>query len=140
MNPLPIENIAAYKFVDLDERWVEALRPSLRERCDELGLKGTILLSPEGVNLFMSGERKAIRTFEEIITSCAPFSDLTFKRSFSADHSFRRMLVKVKKEIIPFGHPQVRPARSSANRISPGELRKWLDDGRRFVLLDTRND
>ena len=54
----PIVNISAYKFVTLDD--IVELRPQFRERCLSLGLKGTILLAPEGINMFLAGSRAAI--------------------------------------------------------------------------------
>ncbi len=140
MESLAFANIASYKFVDLDESWIKELRPSLRLQCEDLGLRGTILLSPEGVNLFLSGRRDNISSFRTFIASFGPFEDLYFKISYSADHSFRRMLVKIKKEIIPFGVSGIRPSRLTSARLHPSELKRWLDEKREVVLLDTRND
>jgi predicted sulfurtransferase len=50
------------------------------------------------------------------------------------------MLVKVKKEIIPLGLPSVRPREKTGARLAPRELKRWLDEKRDMVLLDTRND
>lgn len=140
MEPLPFANIASYKFVDLDTSWILERRHSVRVQCENLGLRGTVLLSPEGINLFLSGRRDEISSFQTYITSFKPFEDLHFKISYSADHSFRRMLVKIKQEIIPFGVPEIRPSRQTSARIHPTELKRWLDQKREVVLLDTRND
>ena len=140
MEPRPFANIAAYKFVDLEERRLESLRPALLARCKELGLRGTILLSPEGVNLFVSGAPENARALQSVITDIRPFSDLSFTTTYSSEHSFRRMLVKIKKEIIPFGFHAIKPAVASTERLHPLELRRWLDEGSEVLLLDTRND
>lgn len=140
MESLPFANVASYKFVNLDTSWIEELRPSLREQCRNLGLRGTVILSPEGINLFLSGRRDDVSFFQKVITSFKPFEDLHFKISYSADHSFRRMLVKVKREIIPFAVPGIRPSSRSTARVQPAELKQWLDEEREVVLLDTRND
>ena len=55
---MQIVNISAYKFVTLDD--IETLRPAMRERCDAVDLKGTILLAPEGINMFLAGTREQI--------------------------------------------------------------------------------
>ncbi|MBT8402190.1 MAG: sulfurtransferase [Rhodothermia bacterium] len=140
MESLPFANIASYKFVDLDRSWIEDLRPALRSQCEDLRLRGTVLLSPEGVNLFLSGQRENISSFRMYITSFGPFEDLSFKVSYSVDHSFRRMLVKVKEEIIPFRDAGIRPSRHTSARVLPSQLKRWLDEKREVVLLDTRND
>ena len=56
---MSILNISAYKFVALDD--LAALRARVVERCDALALKGTILLAPEGINLFLAAPADAVR-------------------------------------------------------------------------------
>ncbi len=133
-------NIAAYLFVDLDDAWIREQRPIIRDHCVERDLRGTILLSPEGTNVFLSGRPDAVKDFWLFFTSLHPFRDLTYKESFSNRHVYRRMLVKVKQEIISFGRDEIRPAVSTSSRIRSKELKQWIDDGRDILLLDTRND
>jgi UPF0176 protein len=94
-------NIAAYKFVPLED--LHARRKELRRLATDLKLCGTILLSPEGINLFIAGEQENIDHFLETLRSEACFADLTIKRSWTTYQPFRRMLVKIKREIIAFG-------------------------------------
>ncbi|MFQ5639773.1 MAG: rhodanese-like domain-containing protein [bacterium] len=133
-------NIAAYKFVKLSNETLNELQGALQNQCGERNLKGTILLSPEGVNLFLAGAEDAITRFRSFLTSFAVFSDLTFKVSFSKNNPFQKMRVKIKSQIIPMSVPDVHPAQSDTERISPKDLKKWLDESRDFTLLDTRND
>jgi predicted sulfurtransferase len=63
---MQIVNISAYKFVTLDD--IETLRPVMRDRCDAAGLKGTILLAPEGINMFLAGTREQIDAFMAWLT------------------------------------------------------------------------
>ncbi len=134
----PIVNIAAYKFVTLDD--LPARRIALRDRCRELGLKGTILLSPEGINLFLAGSREAIDAFVAGLRSQPEFADLETKESFSDRQPFNRMLVRLKKEIIAFGVEGIDPRVETSRRLPARELKAWLDEGRPVTLLDTRND
>ena len=60
-----IANIAAYKFVAINDR--ETLRELLHEQCFKSGLKGTILLAPEGINLFLAGEKAGIEDFLSLL-------------------------------------------------------------------------
>jgi UPF0176 protein len=132
-----ILNIAAYKFVTLDER--PALREELRELCAGLGLKGTILLAHEGINLFLAGEEAAIEQFLATLRNKSAFHDLEVKRSLSDSQPFGKLLVKLKQEIIPLGRPDIDPATDPAPRLPASELKRWLDEGKDVVLLDTRN-
>ena len=91
-------NIAAYKFITLAD--TEAMRPLYQEQCLALELKGTILLTPEGINMFLSGTRAHIDNFLAWVRSDARLADLEWKESLSNEQSHKRMLVKLKKEII----------------------------------------
>src|SRR5579871_737009 len=133
-----IANIAAYKFASLAD--LKPLRERLFELCKSWGLKGTILLSTEGINLFVAGLRPQIDLLLAELRAIPGLEDLTAKISESAEQPFHRMLVKIKKEIIAFGVEGIDPARKPAPKLSPRELKQWLDEGRPITLLDTRND
>jgi UPF0176 protein len=135
-------NIAAYKFISFDDT-VEK-RPQFRAFCEELGLKGTILLSPEGINLFLAGQREPIDRFLAWLRADARFTDIAVKESYSDRQPFNRMLVKLKAEIITMKHPLIAPEKGRAPAIEPTMLKRWLDqghddDGRPVQMIDTRN-
>lgn len=134
---LKFVNVSAYRFVSLDG--LPDLRWRLRERCLEFGLKGTILLSREGINLFVAGRPDAVDQLFAFLDEIPELRSLEAKRSLSSDQPFNRMLVKIKREIISFGRPEVDPALSPAPRISPQQLKEWLDEKRPLTLLDVRN-
>ena len=138
-----ILNISAYKFVPLPD--AEDLRVLLQARAQALALKGTILLAEEGINLFLAGPADAVRGFVAQLHHDARFADIAPKESWSASQPFRKMLVKVKGEIIRMNHPTIRPANGRAPAVAPATVRRWLeqgvdDNGRPVVTLDTRND
>jgi UPF0176 protein len=138
----PVVNIAAYKFVAFEDAAQKRLE--FLTRCRELALKGTILLSPEGINLFLAGTHQGIAAFLDWLRGDARFSDLEVKQSFSADQPFKRMLVKLKPEIITMKMPLIRPELGRAPAVAPATLKRWLDcaqddDGKPVVMLDTRN-
>ncbi|MFT3717208.1 sulfurtransferase [Pseudorhodoferax sp.] len=139
-------NISAYKFVPLAD--APALRERLLERATALDLKGTVLLAGEGINLFVAGAEAAVRDFVATLRADPRLADLAPKESWSATQPFRRMLVKVKREIIRMDQPQIRPDFSHdggrAPAVPAATVRRWLDagrddDGRPVVTLDTRN-
>jgi UPF0176 protein len=136
-------NIAAYKFVTLDN--LEALREQYQALCNELGLKGTVLLTPEGINMFVSGPREQIDRYLDWVRSDARLADLQWKESYSAEQSHKRMLVKIKKEIITMRMPLIKPELGRAPAVEAKTLKRWLDQGhddagKPVVMVDTRND
>lgn len=134
----PFLNIAAYKFVELNQ--LANRRKSLCSRCRELGLRGTILLAPEGVNMFLAGEPGAVEEFLAEFQRQPEFADIEIKRSYSDRQPFRRLLVRLKKEIIAFGVDGIVPQQEASPKLSAEQLKEWLDEGRDFTLLDVRND
>ena len=135
-------NISAYLFTRIDD--TGELRPLLRERAVAAGLKGTILLAEEGINLFLAGDAQGVRGFVAELRADPRFAALATKESWSDAQPFGKMLVKVKREIIRMDHPTIRPEGDRAPAVAPATLRRWLDsghddDGREVVLLDTRN-
>lgn len=131
-------NLSCYKFAPLEG--LEALRLSLQEGAKANGLKGTILLAPEGINFFLAGTREQLAVVLAIIRDVPGLAGIQPKESPSSGQPFKRMLVKIKKEIIAFGVEGVDPARRPAAKISARQLKQWLDEGRPVTLLDTRND
>ncbi|QKO21394.1 sulfurtransferase [Rhodoferax sp. BAB1] len=137
-----ILNISAYKFVPLPD--AQVLRERLHQRASDLGLKGTVLLAEEGINLFLAGPEPAVRAFVAALHQDPRLADLVPKESWSARQPFRKMLVKVKREIIRMNHPTIRPAQGRAPAVPAATVRRWLDqghddNGRPVVTLDTRN-
>lgn len=139
---MSIVNIAAYKFVGLPD--ADDLREPLLTRAQALALKGTILLAPEGINLFLAGTAEAIAAFLAQLREDARFADLEVKFSQSETVPFGRMRVRRKREIIRMDHPTIRPEAGRAPSVAATTLARWLaqghdDAGREVVMLDTRN-
>ncbi|MBN8480129.1 MAG: sulfurtransferase [Xanthomonadales bacterium] len=137
-----IENIAAYRFVPIHD--ADALARRLGARAAELELLGTLIVAPEGINLFLAGTRGAIDAFVDALRADARLAAIVVKRSRSATTPFARLKVKRKCEIITFRRGEVSPLTRRAPALSPQRFAAWLErgvdeDGRRVVLLDTRN-
>ncbi len=139
-----ILNIAAYLFVAIDD--ADALATRLRERAEADALRGSVLVTPEGINLFLAGDESALRGFLAWLRSDARFTGLHAKESWSDTVPFARLKVKRKDEIIAFRREHASPldAGERAPAVAPSTLARWIeqgqdDDGRRLVLLDTRN-
>jgi UPF0176 protein len=134
----PILNIAAYQFLPLSD--LKPLRARLQALCKTANLKGTILLSPEGINLFVAGATESIGELLAELRSWPGLQNLQPKVSETDHQPFRRMLVRLKKEIIAFGVEGIDPSKRTSPKLSAKELKLWLDEGRPVTLLDTRND
>jgi len=133
-----IINLSCYKFAPLDE--LESRKVELLALCKEHSVKGTILLAPEGVNFFIAGTREQLDVVVGVLRGIPGLADIKPKESPSSKRPFKRMLVKVKKEIIAFGVEGVNPALKPSPKISAQQLKQWLDEGRPLTLLDTRNE
>lgn len=137
-----ILNVSAYRFVELND--AALLRESMRSRALELGLRGTVILASEGINLALAGTPAALRGFISELEAESRFAGVDWKFSESATLPFGKLVVKVKREIIRMNQPVVRPQQRRAPAVAAPTLARWLgqghdDHGREVLLLDTRN-
>jgi UPF0176 protein len=135
-------NAAAYRFVHLDDPY--AVRSRLLQQALGFGLRGTVLLADEGMNLCIAGPDAAVREWLAALQLDPRFAALDPKLSFSTAVPFKRLIVKVKREIIRMNHPLIRPETGRAPAVDAKTLARWLDAGtddagRPVVTLDTRN-
>ena len=131
-------NIAGYRFIDLHDR--DELRDPFMNRCTDLGLKGTILLSPNGINFFLAGSEESVSEFIQYLESDRRFSGIPIKFSRTDYQPFRRMLVKRKNEIISLGDSEIKPSEFTGPYIKPIEFKHLMDTEEDILVLDTRND
>ena len=137
-----IRNIAAYRFVEIADP--PALAARARGWAESAALRGTVLVAPEGINLFLAGDDAGIGDFLRRLRGEAGLADIAVKDSWSQAVPFARLKVKLKREIISFRRDDASPLRQRAPAVAPADLARWLaqghdDDGRRVVMLDTRN-
>jgi len=143
-----ILNLSAYAFVALDN--LAERRDWLYRHAEACGLRGTVLLAEEGINVFVAGAERGVRDWLARLRQEPRLAALDTMESWSDALPFRHLHVKVKREIIRMNQPQVRPVsdRSHPNGRAPSvdavTLARWLDTGhddagRDVLLLDTRN-
>jgi len=133
-----IANITGYKFTPIDDELL--LRETILKISTDLNLKGTVLISSKGLNFSVSGTKKNIDNFIIFIHSDKRFSDIDIKITYNKYQPFRKMLVRIKKEIISMGVEEINPHQFTGQKISPKELNNKLDKNEEIVLLDTRNE
>ena len=138
VNNLEFLNVAGYKFEPLEN--LDSLIPEFQSKCDELGLKGSVYLSPNGINFSIAGTEENIDTYIEFMEEDSRFSDIPLKKTFSETQPFRRMKVRLKKEIISLGRDDINPRELTGDYISPRELFEMYETKEDVIVLDTRNE
>ena len=138
MNKNLFLNIAGYKFERLDR--LDTLIPEFQDKCDELELKGSVYLSPRGINFSISGTEANIEKYIDFMESDSQFLNIPLKKTYSETQPFRRMKVRLKKEIISLGRDDIDPRELTGEYVSPQELLSMYENNEDVVVLDTRNE
>ena len=138
MNENSVVNIAGYKFEPV-ENPVDLVR-MYQQKCDELKLKGTMLISKNGINFSLAGTQQATDTIIAFLEEDNRFLNIPLKVTYSETQPFRRMKVRLKKEIISLGRKDINPRELTGERITPQDLKNLLDNKEDVLVLDTRNE
>ena len=138
MNNLNVLNIAGYKFEPLDD--LDVLIPKFQNKCDALDLRGSVYLSPNGINFSLAGSEEAIEQYLIFMEEDPRFLDIPLKKTYSETQPFRRMKVRLKKEIISLGRDDINPRELTGEYISPQELYAMYENNEDVIVLDTRNE
>ena len=133
-----IANITGYKFTPIND--TKLLQEKIINLSEENNLKGTVLISDKGINFSVAGLIENTSKFVKVIKKDKQFSDIDIKTTFNEYQPFRKMLVRIKKEIISMGVDEINPYEFTGEKIKPFELNKKLDAGEDVILLDTRNE
>jgi len=135
------EVAALYQFVPLPD--FRELKDPLHKLCLDLGVRGTLLLAHEGINGTVAGSHEAIDALMTELREGTLFmgrlDNLELKFSTATEMPFKRMKVRLKKEIVTLGDPQTDPLRRVGTYVTPAEWNRLLEEPG-IVLLDTRND
>ena len=125
-----------YKFVEWDH---ESYREPILFMCDFYDVKGIILLAEEGINSTIAGDRKGIDALLEYLRAVPELSDLTHKESYTHVAPFRKIKVRVKKEIVTIKDLTVDPVKLTGTYIDAEDWNELISDPE-VVVIDTRND
>ena len=127
--------ILFYKFAEIDDP--EGFAADQRVFCKKEGLLGKILVAREGINGSFTGTRGQIEKYKSFLTAIEGFSDVNFKEETASFRPFRKLIVRVKKEIIRLEREVDMGKRGKY--ITPEELLALYQSGEDFIILDTRN-
>ena len=128
---------ALYKFVELPD--FAALQPPLLACCEAHGVKGTLLLAAEGINGTIAGTPEGVHAVLGFLRGDPRLATLEHKEAHAERMPFHRMKVRLKKEIVTLGVPDVHPALMAGQYVKPQDWDALLADPG-LVLVDTRND
>ncbi|WP_298469851.1 rhodanese-related sulfurtransferase [uncultured Erythrobacter sp.] len=132
-----IQVAALYCFAPFDDP--TSLQAPLQAECEEAGTKGTILLAPEGVNGTIAGSPDAIRAVLDHIRSLPGCAEFDVKYSHADEMPFNRMKVRLKREIVTMGEPDIDPRASVGRYVAPQDWNDLISDPD-TIVIDTRND
>ncbi len=125
-----------YKFVNIASP--EKLALGHLEECKNIGVLGKILLAKEGINGSVSGTKKQTDKYKKILRSYPSFSDMVFKEEIGTFHPFKKLMVKVKKEIIRLDKEV--NMKNKGKYLSPKEFLELYKNKEDMIVLDARND
>ena len=128
--------VAMYKFVRLND--YKTMQPILLSFCQKRQIFGTILLAEEGINGTVVGSRQNLDDLLTFLKLDTRLSGLEYKESYSEDIPFHRMKVKLKKEIVTMGQPNIKPSHRTGLRIQPKQWNEIISDPD-VLLIDARN-
>ena len=128
---------AYYKFVNLPD--FEERRAPLLKVCEENGIKGTILLAAEGINSTMAGPDQGVRAVLDYLQNDPAIGPIEVKYSYTDEPPFYRMKVRLKKEIVRLGMPEISPNDQVGEYVDPKDWNDLISDPN-VVVVDTRND
>lgn len=128
--------ISFYKFARMDNP--RTFLDDHLQYCHYHGLRGKVYVSHEGINGNITGRISAIENYKKYLKHFPRFSDIWFKESECEDFAFRKMHVRLKKELIHMGVDDINPEKGG-KRLQPAELVAMYEKGEDFVIVDTRN-
>ena len=136
-SPSPVRVAALYKFARMSD--CETIRGELADLCLSEGVKGTLLLAREGINGTIAGSDRAIDRVVAFIRALPGLADLDVKYSAAETMPFHRMKVRMKREIVTMGEPQVDPLAGTGHYVPPQDWNALISEPG-TIVIDTRND
>jgi UPF0176 protein len=133
----PVITSALYKFVGLQH--LQQMQQSLRLRCEALGIKGTLLLAPEGINGTVAGRPQAVAELLSTLRQYPGLEDLQDKQAPARAMPFHRLKVRIKREIVTLRVPEVDPTRQAGTYVKPADWNALISEPG-VVVVDVRND
>ena len=129
-----------YKYVTIDDP--DHVREAQRKLCEELGLKGRIIVAPNGINATVEGLEDATTAYMSEMQKDPRFADIVFKKSEGTGDALRKLQVRVRKDLVS-DHTEewgVDPLKETGKYLTAEELHEWIQAGKKFYIMDMRNN
>jgi len=134
------ENVSGYRFIRLE--YLPIIQADLLDALKQTGVLGTVLLAEEGINVALAGTEQEINDAIDVLNADSRFSGMWLKKSLSDSIPFSKLKVRIRHEIIAFDGVDAKDRqlhRPEAPAMAPETVSQWIDEGKDFTLLDTRN-
>lgn len=127
-----------YKYVTLNNP--EAMKILQQRLCTDLGLKGRIIVSLEGINGTIEGTTENTEKYIQEMEKVKEFKGIQYKKSKGTGDAFPKLKVKVRPEIVTAHLPELNPNITTGKYLTAQELHAWYEGKREFYIVDMRND
>ena len=129
-----------YKYIAIKDP--EELLQSQIKICKELGFKGRILMSSEGINGTLEGTTENTEKYISEMSKDERFKDIHWKKSIGTGNAFPKLSIRIRKEIVSghLGEWDINPSKTTGKYLSPEELNKWINEKKEIFIVDMRND
>lgn len=138
----PLLHVSAYRFMHLDQAVLGQLQHLCHGVGQRCGIKGSVILSQEGVNLSLAGTPDAVHHYQSHLETVPILSGLVYRKTWSVTAPFTRFLVKIKAHLLPFsGRADSLPVESTVRptHLSPSVFYQWYAENQPMQILDARN-
>lgn len=126
-----------YKYVKIENP--QQIMNDQRVLCEELGIKGRIIIAEEGINGTVEGLVENIKKYISRVHKNKLFEDIKFKKSKGTGNAFRKLIVRVRPEVVTVKIP-IDPAVQTGKYITASKLHNWIEQKKEIYIVDMRND
>lgn len=132
--------ILFYKYVEIERP--EEVKKRQKKLCQDLNLKGRVLIAKEGINVTLEGTKENLEKYLEEYFKDPRFEGTHVKWSEGTGNAFPKLRVKVREEIVAYhlGKNDINPNQYSGKYLQAEELHDWINSGKEFYIVDMRND
>ena len=131
--------VSLYSFLSFQEKVILEIKDNLLriEQCHDLS--GLLIIAKEGINGTICAEEKIIEKVFNLLKKFVHIDELNLKISYSKMKIYKKLKIKIKKEIVTMGIPQINPLEDSGTLINALTWNKLIED-KNTIVIDTRND
>ncbi|MDA1196904.1 MAG: rhodanese-related sulfurtransferase [Nanoarchaeota archaeon] len=131
-------NLLYYLYTDIGD--TKQFMQDQEELCKKLNILGRILIADEGINGNLTGKKSSIEAYKKALKKDKRFKGIEFKEGTTNNHNFKKLTIRLRKEIVTSEFGKKGDVKNKADYIEPKQLKKLLDSKEEVILVDARND